>query len=78
MVGGGLEKSGDGQEGEEAPDTLPPFELRRPGSVGLALTGRTAVVPHSLHSPHDRTTGNFISLTLISLACITRSFTSNN
>ncbi|XP_063915832.1 protein split ends-like isoform X3 [Zophobas morio] len=56
MVGGGLEKSGDGQEGEEAPDTLPPFELRRPGSVGLALTGRTAVVPHSLHSPHDRTT----------------------
>ncbi|XP_044272580.1 protein split ends isoform X2 [Tribolium madens] len=55
MVAGTLEKSGDGQEGEEAPVTSPPLELRRPGSVGLALTGRTAV-PHSLHSPHDRTT----------------------
>jgi hypothetical protein len=57
MVAGGLEKSGDGQEGEEAPVTSPPLELRRPGSVGMALAGRTAVVPHSLHSPHDRTTG---------------------
>jgi hypothetical protein len=56
MVAGGLEKSGDGQEGEEAPVTSPPLELRRPGSVGMALAGRTAVVPHSLHSPHDRTT----------------------
>ncbi|XP_008196762.1 protein split ends isoform X1 [Tribolium castaneum] len=56
MVAGTLEKSGDGQEGEEAPVTSPPLELRRPGSVGLALTGRTAAVPHSLHSPHDRTT----------------------
>lgn len=62
MVAGGLEKSGDGQEGEEAPVTSPPLELRRPGSVGLALTGRTAVVPHSLHSPHDRTTGNYYEL----------------
>ncbi|KAJ8966654.1 hypothetical protein NQ314_003381 [Rhamnusium bicolor] len=53
---GGIEKVGDGQEGEEAPVTSPPLELRRPGSVGLALTGRGAAVPHSLHSPHDRAT----------------------
>nr|CAH7714446.1 unnamed protein product [Callosobruchus chinensis] len=52
----GIEKLGDGQEGEEAPVTSPPLELRRPGSVGLALTSRAAAVPHSLHSPHDRAT----------------------
>ncbi|CAH1236913.1 unnamed protein product [Diabrotica balteata] len=46
----------DGQEGEEAPVTSPPLELRRPGSVGHVLTGRGTAVPHSLHSPHDRTT----------------------
>lgn len=55
MVSGGLEKTKDGQEGEEAPVTSPPLELRRPGSVGL--TGRPAAVPHSLQSPHDRATG---------------------
>lgn len=49
---------GDGQEGEEAPVTSPPIELRRPGSVGMALAGRGATVPHTLHSPHDRATGN--------------------
>lgn len=57
---GGLEKVGDGQEGEEAPVTSPPLELRRPDSVGLALTGRGTSVPHSLHSPHDRATGKVI------------------
>ncbi|XP_050503050.1 protein split ends isoform X1 [Diabrotica virgifera virgifera] len=46
----------DGQEGEEAPVTSPPLELRRPGSVGHVITGRGTSVPHSLHSPHDRTT----------------------
>ncbi|KRT84470.1 RNA binding protein, partial [Oryctes borbonicus] len=51
-----MEKSSDGQEGEEAPVTSPPMELRRPGSVGLALSGRSNAVPHSLQSPHDRTT----------------------
>ncbi|GJQ73489.1 hypothetical protein Trydic_g13846 [Trypoxylus dichotomus] len=51
-----IEKSNDGQEGEEAPVTSPPLELRRPGSVGLALSGRSNAVPHSLQSPHDRTT----------------------
>lgn len=56
-VTGGLEKPGDGQEGEEAPVTSPPLELRRPGSVGLALSGHSAAVPHALHSPHDRATG---------------------
>lgn len=56
-VPGGIEKSGDGQEGEEAPVTSPPLELRRPGSVGLALSGHSAVVPHALQSPHDRATG---------------------
>ncbi|KAF5270738.1 hypothetical protein FQA39_LY01476 [Lamprigera yunnana] len=50
LVSGNIEKTGDGQEGEEAP-----VELRRPGSVGLALTGRSPV-PLSLQSPHDRTT----------------------
>lgn len=59
---GGLEKVGDGQEGEEAPVTSPPLELRRPGSVGLALAGRGAAVPHSLHSPHDRVTGRFLKV----------------
>lgn len=54
---GGVEKVGDGQEGEEAPVTSPPLELRRPGSVGITLAGRGAAVPHSLHSPHDRATG---------------------
>ncbi|KAG5883271.1 hypothetical protein JTB14_018117 [Gonioctena quinquepunctata] len=53
---GGVEKVGDGQEGEEAPVTSPPLELRRPGSVGIAMAGRGAAVPHSLHSPHDRAT----------------------
>lgn len=53
-----IEKTGDGQEGEEAPVTSPPLELRRPGSVGLALSGRSNAVQHSLQSPHDRTTGN--------------------
>ncbi|CAG9824722.1 unnamed protein product, partial [Phaedon cochleariae] len=53
---GGMEKVKDGQEGEEAPVTSPPLELRRPGSAGHALTGRGAAVPHSLHSPHDRAT----------------------
>lgn len=58
IVQGALEKPADGQEGEEAPVTSPPLELRRPGSVGLALTGRGgAAVPHSLTSPHDRATG---------------------
>lgn len=52
-----MEKVGDGQEGEEAPVTSPPLELRRPGSVGISLAGRGAAVPHSLHSPHDRATG---------------------
>lgn len=52
-----MEKVGDSQEGEEAPVTSPPLELRRPGSVGITLTGRGAAVPHSLHSPHDRATG---------------------
>ncbi|KAB0802253.1 hypothetical protein PPYR_04439 [Photinus pyralis] len=51
LVTGNVEKAGDGQEGEEAP-----VELRRPGSVGLALTGRSPAVPLSLQSPHDRTT----------------------
>ncbi|KAK9737445.1 SPOC domain [Popillia japonica] len=51
-----IEKTGDGQEGEEAPVTSPPLELRRPGSVGLALSGRSNAVQHSLQSPHDRTT----------------------
>lgn len=55
LVSSNLEKSGDGQEGEEAP-----VELRRPGSVGLALTGRSTAVPHGLQSPHDRTTGNVL------------------
>ncbi|KAF5296514.1 hypothetical protein FQR65_LT01503 [Abscondita terminalis] len=50
VISGNIEKVGDGQEGEEAP-----VELRRPGSVGLAVTGRPAV-PLSLQSPHDRTT----------------------
>lgn len=56
-VTGGIEKPGEGQEGEEAPVTSPPLELRRPGSVGLALPGHSAAVPHTLQSPHDRTTG---------------------
>ncbi|KAK4873892.1 hypothetical protein RN001_013252 [Aquatica leii] len=51
LISGNIEKAGDGQEGEEAP-----VELRRPGSVGLALTGRAPAVPLSLQSPHDRTT----------------------
>ncbi|XP_065162429.1 protein split ends isoform X3 [Atheta coriaria] len=52
----GIEKSADGQEGEEAPVTSPPLEMRRPGSVGIALTGRSNV-PHSLQSPlQDRST----------------------
>lgn len=55
-----LEKSGDGQEGEEAPVTSPPLELRRPGSVGHALSGRSNAVPHSLQSPHDRSSGKLI------------------
>lgn len=51
-----MEKSLDGQEGEEAP-----VELRRPGSVGLALTGRSPAIAHGLQSPHDRSTGkNFL------------------
>lgn len=57
MLSGGLEKTKDGQEGEEAPVTSPPLELRRPGSVGSALTARPTAVPHSLQSPHDRATG---------------------
>lgn len=57
MLSGGLEKTKDGQEGEEAPVTSPPLELRRPGSVGSALTSRPVSVPHSLQSPHDRATG---------------------
>lgn len=59
-ITGGLEKPGDGQEGEEAPITSPPLELKRPGSVGLALTSRSGAVPHALHSPHDRTTGKLL------------------
>ncbi|XP_049817476.1 protein split ends isoform X3 [Aethina tumida] len=54
MMPGNVEKS-DGQEGEEAPVTSPPLELRRT-NVGLPLTGRGTTVPHGLHSPHDRTT----------------------
>lgn len=57
-----MEKVGDGQEGEEAPNTSPPLELRRSGSVGMGFTGR-ASVPHSLHSPHDRATGRIILYT---------------
>ncbi|KAK9888133.1 hypothetical protein WA026_000404 [Henosepilachna vigintioctopunctata] len=56
MVPGNIEKSNDGQEGEEAPVTSPPLELRIPGSVGIPLSSRGAAVPHSLHSPHDRAT----------------------
>lgn len=58
MMPGNVEKS-DGQEGEEAPVTSPPLELRRT-NVGLPLTGRGTTVPHGLHSPHDRTTGSNI------------------
>lgn len=64
----GLEKPGDSQEGEEAPVTSPPLELRRPGSVGMALTGRSGAVPHSLQSPHDRATGKFLLPILLSNA----------
>lgn len=56
-VPGGIEKPGDGQEGEEAPVTSPPLEIRRPGSVGLTFPGHSAAVPHALQSPHDRATG---------------------
>ncbi|XP_045477804.1 protein split ends isoform X2 [Harmonia axyridis] len=56
VVTGGIEKAGDGQEGEEAPITSPPLELRISNSVGLSLSSRSAAVPHSLHSPHDRAT----------------------
>ncbi|XP_044758734.1 protein split ends-like isoform X3 [Coccinella septempunctata] len=56
VVSGGIEKSSDGQEGEEAPVTSPPLELRISNSVGLSLSSRGAAVPHSLHSPHDRAT----------------------
>lgn len=65
IVSGGIEKvTGDGQEGEEAPVTSPPLELRRPGSVGLALTSSRSggSVGHGLQSPHDRATGTHTCL----------------
>lgn len=62
IISGTLEKSSDGQEGEEAPVTSPPLELRRPGSVGLALSVRSPNVAHNLQTSHERTTGKNILL----------------
>lgn len=69
-----IDKGADSQEGEEAPVTSPPLELRRPGSVGHALTSRGVAVPHSLHSPHDRATGmsNITSFLIICRVFIKR------